>query len=349
MNRRALAIASGCALAAAVAAGVIALRPPPGAPMSAPRAAERDVSLPSDWRTELAQAAAGDDGTFREAVRRGLARDPGATLDAVARLEGLAERAKWALSLWLEADPKAARDWAAGLAEAEGRALLAARALGVWARADPAAAWLAAQDLALPGDRAGRRPEPKTIRAAVAQWLSEDFSFGAWKRRRGRLSTAVLDVWAEGGWREPLAAVAATAGAHVPDDWQEAAIARWAESEPLAALEWASSLPRFDAADPGEGSGVARRSARHGVGHHGHPLAAQGERRDGGDRRPVRSGQAAHLQLRRLPGRHRALRRGDGPRAAWRRGSTTSRTRRCVRATPRTWRARTPPRIRRRR
>ena len=340
MNRRALAIASGCALAAAVAVGVVALRPPPGAPMSsAPRTVERDVSLPGDWRTELAKAAAGDDGAFREAVRRGLARDPGATLDAVARLEGLAERAKWALSLWLEADPKAARDWAAGLAEAEGRALLvdafdlfaardpaaalaaagalpdgddrvllAARALGVWARADPAAAWLAAQDLALPGDRAGRRPEPKTMRAVVARWLSEDFNEGAWKRRRGRLSTAVLDVWAEGGWREPLAAVAATAGAHVPLDWQEAAIARWAEAEPLAALEWASSLPRLDAADWVEGSGLAPPSGRHGVGHHGHPLAAQGERRDGGDGRPVRSGQAAHLQLRRLPGRHRALR-----------------------------------------
>ena len=122
-------------------------------------------------------------------------------------------------------------------------------------------AWLAAQDTALPGDEKGRRRDSE----ANDLWgidldLILGFNQEGWRQRRGRLSTAVLDVWAEGGWQEPLAAVAATEGAHVPSAWQEAAIARWAEAEPLAALRWASSLPSLDDADRVAGV-VSRREA----------------------------------------------------------------------------------------
>ena len=197
------------------------------------------------------------------------------------QLTGLAERKKWALSLWLEADLKAAWDWAAEFAGAEGtalavdafdmfaardpiaaldatsalsdgndRVLLAARALRAWAHEDPAAAWLAAQHTALPGDQRGRRK--------ALGFFDLGFNTEGWKQRRGRLSTAVLVIWAESGWHEPLTALAATEGAYVPLDWQKTAIAHWAETEPLDALAWASSLPPFDATD--QMAGVVLRS-----------------------------------------------------------------------------------------
>ena len=287
-TRRWGAILTAGALAVA-AAGVVALRPPADAPSTSAgsQAAEPIGPLHSnqhDWRSALAGAVeSGDEGAFQGAVRQGLAREPGATINAVMRSEGFAERAQWALSLWLEADLVAAWGWAAELADgeeptllldaldmfaardpvaalaaagrlavADDRVLLAARALRAWARQDPMGAWLAAQDTALPEDEKGRRRDarPNGLRGMdLLRSIDFSFSVGAWRQRRGELSTAVLDVWAEGGWREPLAAVAATAGAHVPSAWQEAAIARWAEAEPLAALRWASSLPDFDDAD----------------------------------------------------------------------------------------------------
>ena len=296
MTRRWVAIFTGGVLAAAVAA-VVALRPPADAPSTSAgsQAAEPLGGLRSnerDWRSVLAEASkSGDEDAFQGAVRQGLAREPGATINAVMRSEGFAERAQWALSLWLEADLVAAWGWAAELADGEeptllldaldmfaardpvaalaaagrlavanDRVLLAARALCAWARKDPMGAWLAAQDTALPGDEKGRRRDSEANLWGIDLDLILGFNQEGWRQRRGRLSTAVLDVWAEGGWQEPLAAVAATEGAHVPSAWQEAAIARWAEAEPLAALRWASSLPSFDDADRVAGV-VSRREA----------------------------------------------------------------------------------------
>ena len=287
MIRRSLAISVGALTVAMVVVVVLwspSVVPAVSTPPTESYAAERDSSLYSDWRATLVKAAAnGDDGAFQSAVRQGLARAPSATLQAVMQLTGLAERKTWALSLWLEADLKAAWDWAAEFAGAEGsalvvaafdmfavrdpiaaldaagalsdgndRALLAARALRAWAQEDPAAAWLAAQHTALPGDRRGRRE--------ALGFFDLGFNTEGWRQRRGRLSTAVLDIWAESGWHEPLAAVAATEGAYVPLNWQKTAIARWAEIEPLDALAWASSLPPFDAADRMAGV-VLRREA----------------------------------------------------------------------------------------
>lgn len=312
MNKVALAIGAGCAVAAATV-GTLALRSqePALAPAARPLgtfAAEQEASFQADWQAALAKLAQGEDETLWEVAERWLAHDPGAVMDAVMRLEGFDDRKRWALSLWLEADFQAAKAWVHKAFSWEAEALvfsafelfaardpaaaldvavraslvadfdepdrlamdaldrgdkaamwrvvfkwvdslvpefarlrveLASRALRAWAHDDIVGAWQAAQEVRLPGE--GVDP-------------------AAWKNWRGELSTAVLDIWLASGWHEPLTVMATTEDAYAPKGWQRAAIGHWAETAPAAALEWVSSLPRFDAADRVDGV-VSRREA----------------------------------------------------------------------------------------
>ena len=279
MNKVALVVGAGCAAAATV--GLLAQRPPATAPVAVPAPAagaeahggqrmEDGPSLEGEWRDALAASAAGDDAVLWEVARRWLASDPAAAMDAVWGLEGRVERKRWALSLWQEADIQAAGEWTAKVPGVDGMALhlhafevfaarnpvaamdvasrrtnpterlwLAIRTLPALARVDPATAWREARNVPLP-----------------SEWFERHWG----RERRSELSMAVLDVWTESGWGEPLRAVAATEGAHVPERWQYAAIARWAKAAPLAALEWASGLPPFDASDHVRGTPTRRQA-----------------------------------------------------------------------------------------
>lgn len=249
-----------CVAAAAAIVSTLASSGPEATPASepaqAPPAVDGDASFARDWQRALARPSG--DSALWEVAARWLDWTPQAVMDAVAALDGHAERKALALSLWLEAAPADALAWARGSAERarlrvaaiaalagrdpvgavaaaerlEGmdRVVAAKAALRVWAGADPMAAWRAAQ----------------AVSVAFNPWWSPPGLLELAQRpaRRQMLSLAVLDVWAKAGsLREPLDAVVSTPDANVPSRWVDAALGRWAAAAPQDALAWASSLP----------------------------------------------------------------------------------------------------------
>lgn len=270
MAKPRLALVAACVLGAAAAVAALRAFPrsdagPAAAPSPNPAAADGSASFERDWRAALAQAEAGDDDALWNTAERWIWWQGEETVNAVMRLRGRSGRKVWALSLWLEAKPDDALAWAGRLPAARRERVLAA-AFRAFARRGPAAAVDVAGRMKDPDRRVGAAAAALGVWASAdpdaAWWAAQEVDIGhiPWRavaaERRGKLSLAVLDVWARGGWRAPLDAVESSTDRYVPRDWMNAALTSWAAAAPREALAWASALaPR----DGGERTPSSRR------------------------------------------------------------------------------------------
>ena len=183
MSKVVLAVLAVCVVGAAVAVLSQFTDPLPeavhvGAPAPVPPATDGGASFAGDWKRALASVERDDESALWEVVRRWIAQDGRAVMDAVAALEGRWERKAWALSLWLESAPAEALAWTgeqgadgerlqvaavevlasrdpasavavAGRLDGPPRLDAAKAALRVWAGIDPTAAWRAAQEVSV--------------------------------------------------------------------------------------------------------------------------------------------------------------------------------------------------------